>query len=180
MLTSTRIDRGASAVIFAGLLALVVDMFLGWVEVTVYSPGLGGTSLTLDMQVTGSGWAGWGIVGGILAVVLLLWHARSPTRRPVSVGTAAVTVVLAAATAGLTMWQALTGEADVVSTDGTLLITVTRLWPAEAAIGLTAAVAAAAMTRLVVAAVGARRRATGGSVAPRIRRSRTAPRRHGR
>jgi hypothetical protein len=168
VVTRARIDRGASAVIFAGLLALIVDMFLGWVKVTVYSPGLGGTPLTFDMQVTGSGWAGWGVVGGILAVVLVLWHARSPRRRPVSVGTAAVTFVLAAAIAGFTIWQALTGEADVVSTEGTLFVTVNRLWPAEAAIGLTAAVAAAAMTRLVVAVVGVRRRATGRSVAPRV------------
>jgi hypothetical protein len=143
-------------------------MFLGWVKVTVYSAGLGGTTLTFDMQVTGPGWAGWGIVGGILAVVLVFWHALSLRRRPVSVGTAAITAGLAAATAGFTIWQALTGEADVVSAEGTLFVTVTRLWPAEAAIGLTAAVAAAATTRLVIAAVGVRRRATGRSIAPLV------------
>ena len=142
-------------------------MFLGWVKVTVYSAGVFGTPLTFDMRLTGSGWAGWGIVGGILAVILVFWHARSLRRRAVSVGAAAATAALAAATAGFTIWQALTGEADVAA-DGTLLVTVTRLWPAEAAIGLTAAVVAAATTRLVTAAVGVRRRATGRSVAPRV------------
>lgn len=156
--TRARIDRGASAVVFAGLIALIVDMFLAWVKVTVYSAGLFETSLTFDMQVTGSGWAGWGSVGGILAVVLVFWHARS-LRRPPSIGAAAVTVALAAAIAGITLWHALTGEGDVVTAEGTLLVTVTRLWPANAAIGLTAAVAAAAATRLATAAVGAERRA---------------------
>lgn len=154
--------------IFAGVLALIVDMFLGWVSVTVYSTGVFDTPLTIDMQVTGSGWAGWGIVGGILAVVLVFWHARSLRRRAVSVGAAAVTAALAAATAGFTIWQALTGEVDVVTANGTLFVAVTRLWPAEAAIGLSAAVAAAAATRLVIAAVGVRRRAVGRSVAPRV------------
>lgn len=168
MVVRARIDWGASAVIFAGVLALIVDMFLGWVKVTVYSPGLFGTSLTFDAQATGSGWAGWGIVGGILAVALVFWHARSLRRRPVSVGAAAVTVALAAATAGFTTWQALTGEADVVSAEGTLFVTVTRLWPSEAAIGLTAVVAAAATTRLVIAAVGVRPRATARSVVPPV------------
>jgi len=157
VVTRARIEWGASAVIFAGLLALIVDMFLGWVKVTVYSAGLFGTPLTFDMQVTGSGWASWGIVGGILAVVLVFWHAWSLRRRWATVGTAAVTVALAGATAGFTIWQALTGEADVVSAEGTLIVTVTRLWPAEAAIGLTAAVAAGATTRLLIAAVGIRR-----------------------
>ena len=85
-----------------------------------------------------------------------------------SVGAAAVTVALAGATAGFTIWQALTGEADVVNAEGTLFVTVTRLWPAEAAIGLTMAIAAAATTRLVIAAVGVQRRAKGRSVAPRV------------
>ena len=89
MVTRARIDWGASAVIFAGLLALIVDMFLGWVKVTVYYAGLFGTPLTFDMRLTGSGWAGWGIVGGFLAVVLVFWHARSIKRRTVSVGGAA-------------------------------------------------------------------------------------------
>ena len=164
-MTRARIESGASAVIFAGLLALIVDMFLGWVKVTVYSAGLFGTSLTLDMEVTGSGWSGWGIVAGILAVVLMFWHARSLRRRSASFGAAAVTAVLAAATAGFTIWQALTGEADVVTADGTLFVSVTRLWPAGVAIGLTAAVVAAATTRLVIAAVEVRRRPTGRSVA---------------
>jgi len=168
VVTRARIDWSASVVIFAGLLALIVDMFLGWVKVTVYSAGLFGTPHTFDVQVTGSGWAGWGIVGGILAVVLMFWHAWSLRRRRVPVGAAAVTVALAAATAGPTIWQALTGEADVVSAEGTLFVTVTRLWPAQAAIGLTVAVAAAATTRLVIAAVGVRHRATGRSVAPRM------------
>jgi hypothetical protein len=167
VVTRAGIDWGASAVIFAGLLALIVDMFLGWVKVTVYSAGLFDTPLTFDMHITGSGWAGWGIVGGILAVILVFWHARSLKRRAVSVGAAAVTAALAAATTGFTIWQALTGEADV-SADGTLFVTVTRLWPAEAAIGLTAAVVAAATTRLVTAAVGVQRRPTGRSVAPRV------------
>lgn len=168
MLTRAWIDRGASVVIFAGLLALIIDMFLGWVKVTVSSAGLFGTPLTFDVQVTGSGWAGWGIVGGILAVVLVFWHARSLRRQPVSVGAAAVTLALAVATAGFTIWQALTGEADVVTAEGTLFVTVTRLWPAEAAIALTAAVAAAATTRFVIAALGARRRATGWSAPPLV------------
>ena len=164
-MTRARIESGASAVIFAGLLALIVDMFLRWVKVTVYSAGLFGTSLTLDMVVTGSGWSGWGIVAGILAVVLMFWHARSLRRRSASIGAAAVTAVLAAAAAGFTIWQALTGEADVVTADGTLFVSVTRLWPAGVAIGLTAAVVAAATTRLVIAAVEVRRRPTGRSVA---------------
>ena len=155
-----RVDRGASVVIFAGVLGLIIDMFLGWVNVTVYSAGLFGTPLTVDMQVTGSGWAGWGIVGGILAIVLVCWHVWSLRTQRVSVGAAAVTVAMAAATATFTIWQALTGEVDVVSAEGTLFVTVTRLWPAEAAIGLTAAVAVAATTRLVIAAVGVQRRAT--------------------
>ena len=159
MVTRARIDWGASAVIFAGLLALIVDMFLGWVKVTVYSTGLFDTPLTFDMHVTGSGWAGWGIVGGFLAVVLAFWHARSLRRRAVSVGGAAVTAALAAGVAGFTIWHALTGETDVAA-DGTLFITVTRLWPAEAAIGLTAAVFAAAATRLVTAAARVQHSAT--------------------
>ena len=168
MVTRARIDRGASVVIFAGLLALIVDMFLGWVKVTVYSAGLFGTPLTIDMQVIASGWSGWGIVGGILAVFLVFWHAWSLRGRRSSVGAAAVTVALAAATAGFTTWHALTGEADVVGAEGTLLVTVTRLWPAEAAIGLTAAVAAAAVTRLVTAGAAVRSRAKGPSVAPSV------------
>ena len=151
--TQARIDRVASAVIFAALLALIVDMFLAWVRVTVYSAGLFRTPLTFDMQVTGSGWAGWGVVGGMLAVVLVIWHVWSLRRRGVSVGAAAITFALAAVTAGFTIWQALTGEVNVVSAEGTLFVTVTRLWPAKAAICLTAAVAAAAMTRLVIAAL---------------------------
>src|SRR5512133_4044099 len=98
-------------------------MFLGWVKVTVYSAGLFGTSLTFDMQVTGSGWAGWGIVGGILAATLVFWHAWSLRKRPGSVGAAAVTVALAATTAGFTIWQALTGDANVVNAQGTLFVT---------------------------------------------------------
>lgn len=164
MVTRARIDRGASAVVFVGLLALIVDLSLGWVDVSVYSPGLFDTPLTLDMQVTGSGWAGWGVVGGILAVALVFWHARSLKRRPASVGAASVTVALAAGVAGFTIWQALTGDADVVDAEGTLFVTVTRLWPAEAAIGLAAAVAAAAAARLAIAAARARavERARGG------------------
>ena len=146
-----RVDRAASTTIFVGAIALIVDMFLGWVNVTVYSAGAVDTSLTFDMQVTGSGWAGWGIVGGILAVVLVFWHAWSLRRRAPSLGAAAITAALAAATATFTIWQALTGETDVVSADGTVFVTVTRLWPAEAAIVLSAAVAAAALTRLVTA-----------------------------
>jgi hypothetical protein len=160
VVTRARIDRVASAVIFAGLLALIVDMFLGWVKVTVYSTGLFDTPLTLDMHLTGSGWAGWGIVGGFLAIVLVFWHARSIKRRTDSVGGAAVTAALAAAVAGFTIWHALTGETDVTA-NGTLFITVTRLWPAEAAIGMTAAVFAAAATRLVTVAAGVKRRASG-------------------
>jgi hypothetical protein len=161
-----RIDWGASSVIFAGALALIIDMFLGWVKVTVYSAGVFDTPLTFDMHLTGSGWAGWGIVGGFLAVVLVFWHARSLRRQAVSVGAAAVTAALAAATAGFTIWQALTGEVDAASADRTLLVTVTRLWPAEAAIGLTAAVAVAAATRLVMAAVGPGRTLWRGSRCP--------------
>jgi hypothetical protein len=168
VLTRARIDRGASAVIFVGLLALIVDMFLGWVRVTVYSAGLFGTPLTFDMQVTGAGWAGWGVVGGILAVVLMFWHARS-LRRPSSVGAAVITVALAIAVAGFTTWQALAGDIDLIGAEGTLFVTVTRLWPAEAAIGLAVAVAAAATTRLALAVVGARRRAAGWSAAQLVR-----------
>jgi len=148
-----RIAGGASGVILAGALALIVDMFLGWVRVTAYSPGLLDTPLTFDMQATGSGWAGWGVVGGILAIVLLLWHVRSLKRHPYTVEAAAVTAALAAATAGFTIWHALTAEAEVISAEGTLFVTVTRLWPAKAAIGLSAAVVAAATVRLVIAAL---------------------------
>jgi hypothetical protein len=122
--------------------------------------------LTFDMQVTGSDWAGWGIVGGVLALILVFWHWWSLRRKPASVGRAAFTVALAAATAGFITCQALTGEADVVSAEGTLFIAVSRLWPAGAAIGLVAAVFAAATTRFVMA--GARRRGSGGSVAARV------------
>jgi hypothetical protein len=161
-----RIEWVASAVIFAGLLALIVDMFLGWVRVTVYSAGLFDTSLTYDMQVTGSGWAGWGSVGGIFAVVLLFWHTRSLKTRPVSVGGEALTVALATATAGFTLYQALAGETDVVTAEGTMFVTVTRLWPAEAAVILAAVVLVAAMTRLLIAAVGVRHRATAALPSP--------------
>lgn len=168
MVTRARIDWGASAVIFAGVLALIVDMFLGWVKVTVHSAGVFDTPLTFDMHLTGSGWAGRGVVGGILALVLVFWHAGSLKRRAASVGVAAVTAALAAATAGFIIWQALAGEVDDVSADGTLFVTVTRQRPAEAAIALTAAISAAAATRLVTAAVGERRRVAGRCVAPRL------------
>jgi hypothetical protein len=142
---------------------------VGEVKVTVYSTGLLGTPITFDMQVTGPGWAGWGVVGGILAVVLLVWQAWSLKRRRASVGAAAVAFVLAAATAGFTIWQALTGEVHVVGGEETLFVTVARLWPAEA-IALAAVVAAAATIRLVLAALEAsdrtEHRAEGESLAP--------------
>lgn len=156
MVMRARIDRAASVVIFAGVLALIVDMFLGWVTVTILSTG----ALDIHMHVTGSGWAGWGIVGGILAVVLVLWHARSLRRGTASLGTAAVTAALAAATAGFTITQALSGEVDI-SVNGTLFVSVTRRWPADVAIALAAVVVAAAATRLVTAARDAHRRAAG-------------------
>ncbi len=74
-----------------------------------------------------------------------------------TVAAGAVTVTLAVAIAGFTIWQAFDREADVVSAGGTLRVVVTRLWPAEAAIGLSALVAVAATTRRVTAALGARR-----------------------
>ena len=83
-------------------------------------------------------------MGGFLAVVLVFWYARTIKRRAVSVGGAAVTAALAAAIAGFTIWRTHWPARTDVTADGTLFITVTRLWPAEAAIGLTAAVFAAA------------------------------------
>ncbi|MGE5274629.1 MAG: hypothetical protein ACM3QU_12845 [Verrucomicrobiota bacterium] len=155
VITRARIDRAASAVVFVGALALIVDMFLGWVKVTVLASG----ALDIHMHVTGSGWAGWGIVGGIVAIVLLLWHADS-LRRTASVKRAAVTAALAVATAGFTIAQAVTGEVDV-GVDGTLFVTVTRQWPADTAIALSATIAVAAAIRLVAAVLDLHRRPAG-------------------
>jgi hypothetical protein len=160
VVTRARIDWGASAVIFAGVLALIVDMFFVWVKVSVHTADAFGLPVRSDLQVTGPGWASWGIVAGVLSIILVLWHLRSLRKRKASVASATVTAVLAAATAGFTAWQALTGEANVI-VDGALSVTVTRQWPAEAAIALTAAVAAAAATRLATAAIGARRQTAG-------------------
>jgi hypothetical protein len=62
--------------------------------------------------------------------------------------------------AGFTIAQAVTGEVDI-SADGTLLVRVTREWPADAGVAIAAVVVAAAASRLVTAALDAHRRAAG-------------------
>lgn len=146
----TRTVRDAAAAVAAGgAVLLLVDLSLGWHGVTVSGGGL------VDVSATSSGWAGPGLVAGLLAIALLVSIVR-PLRRDGAVdeGQAATTALIALAAAGFTIGAALTGSVSI-NAPGAAVQVGSRLWPAYAGIALAAAVALAAAAACALVLAGA-------------------------
>lgn len=135
-------DVAAACAAGTGVL-LLADLSLGWRTARVTTAGI------VDIQATSSGWAGVGLVAGLVTIAMLVYMIR-PLRHTASIDVvqATVTAVLGLAAFGFTTAAAFTGSASVTVPEAAVEIG-SRLWPAYAGIGLAAVVAASTLTALV-------------------------------
>ena len=125
----------ARYVVIVGAFLFVLDLFLDWQKADIDVAGV------VSVHAASSGWAGWGVVAGILAIAVIV---AAVTRR------AAWTLGLAAAMLVATALLAFTGDADVAT--GVVGVAVdTTLWPAWVGLVLAAVTTAAAAVPFVPA-----------------------------
>jgi hypothetical protein len=136
-MTPASIPHRARAVAMAASLLLIADLFVGWQRTTVRVPG------AVDLQATNSGWTGWGLVAGVLAVVVAVLALAGLRGRAAHGG---ATLLAACGLLAATALAVLTGNADVRLVAGAVGVEVqaTR-WPAWAALALAVVVAAACL-----------------------------------
>ena len=134
-------DVAAAVAAGAGVL-LLADLSLGWYSVTVTTAGI------VEVETTSSGWAGVGVVAGLLTIAMLVYMSR-PLRHAGSIDfvQGAVTAALGVAVLGFTIAAALTGSASITASV-TAVEVGSKLWPAYAGIGLSAIVAAGTLAAL--------------------------------
>jgi hypothetical protein len=116
-------------VVVGGAFLVVLDLFLDWQKASVSVAGV------VNIHTASSGWAGWGFVVGILAIVVIV---AALTRH------VAWTLGLAIAMLIATALAAFIGETNV-STPGVGVAVETTLWPAWVGVGLAAVTTAAAL-----------------------------------
>lgn len=147
--------RALSGTIAACSGLFLVDLFLDWGRVAVGVPMMG-------VSVAHSGWSGWGIVAGGLAIALLLYallelggYIGPEPGTEIAPAALAIGLVLTA----LARFQ----ELDQVHVGGSLGgVFVDRRWPAAAGLALASVAAVVAVGRLVLGRTGLH----GGRVSP--------------
>lgn len=130
--------KRAHDIAIAATALFVVDLFLPWQRVGLDFPGV------LDIRNTSMGWAGWGALAGICAIVLLILMLA---RYPISpLGRATLSVALVVFT-GLAV---LVQNAHMSMGAGMMRAQVdTTLWPAWVGLGLAVVAAAATLAPLI-------------------------------
>lgn len=150
-------DRAAGLLLVAALL-FVADLFLGWQRAGVWIADV------VDVHATRSGWSGWGLVAGILALVISGLAAATLWRRA---GPPGVTLVVAV---GLLIATALAIPTAGPGVDVAMpMMTVDAgpaRWPAWVGLGLAGLIAVVALWSFVAG--------TRGTVRP-LWRTRAAP-----
>jgi hypothetical protein len=124
----------AQRILTAALLGFLVTLFLPWQEASVE------VGTVVDVEATSSGWAGWGILAGLIALALLgLTVVRA--------GLGAAEGVLGVALVAAAALAAFTGDASVTAQG--VVATQETLWPAWLGLLLAVVAGVAALAPLV-------------------------------
>ncbi len=136
-----RFERVAGGLVLGGAVLLFADLFLDWRKLTVDLPAL-------QLNTGSSGWAGWGVVAGVLLVALLAWEsARWAGYR--SADPDAIPAIMSLGVLAFVIVRFFE-DATNVSVGGVVNIgEASRQWPAYAGLVLAVVVAAAACVRLL-------------------------------
>ena len=141
-------QRLASFAAIGASILFVIDLFLDWQKAAVQVAGV------VNVESTASGWDGWGVVAGVLALLV--------------VGLAFKGLVLGAFVAalgmlGATAIAAFTGNASITPPAGQVSVVASTLWAAWVGLALAACATVATAVPLLGDALGSR---TPSSAAP--------------
>ena len=137
---------GARVVVLAAAALFVVDLFLGWHQLSVNVVGVVG------VEGTTSGWSDWGAAAGAAALAIVAWEiaaARSERVSPLAV--AGITALLSGVVLAGTLQEFFAGDARVEVAGIVIAEAGERLWPAWVGLALALALVSAAALRVVVA-----------------------------
>lgn len=125
-------------------LALFLDLFLPWREVSVRAGGFA-------LDTSSSAWAnGWGLAAGIVVSVLIILELPLLATRRATAGSARALLVAGLGMLILALTVAAFAEASVeVTTPMTSVEVASRLWPAYVGLVLAALIALAGLVQLV-------------------------------
>lgn len=141
---STQIEL-AHRVVLGAALAFLVVLFLPWQEATVRVAGV------VDLEERSSGWSGWGLAAGLVALVLLaLQLGRLRARDRAGHTGDLASALLAAALVAAAALAVFTGETSV-ATQAVGVEVGSTLWPAWLGLALAAVAAAASLVPLAEA-----------------------------
>ncbi len=132
----------AQGVALAAALALVADLFAGWRRASVHMAGV------FDVHATSSGWSGWGLVAGVLALAvagLVFWRGDRLALLLAGAGTLMATVL-----------AVVTGDAHVHVAGMMSTAVGGPLWPAWLGLALAAVVAVSSAIAYTISAERAR------------------------
>jgi hypothetical protein len=123
---------------------LFIDLFLGWHRAAVSVAGV------VDVHSDESAWAGWGALGGLLLIVLLLWEGLRLGGAVVAqdISGSIVSLTLALAVAAFTAIEFFTGTAGVQVGSIVAVGVHGRQWPAYAGLVLAVFLVLAAVVQL--------------------------------
>jgi len=128
--------RRTDLIALAASLLLIADLFLGWRRTDV---DVGGA---VEIRATETGWVGWGVLAGVLALVLVgLLLVRLRGRGEHALATLAVGLALPLAA----LLAAVTGDASVDMPGVGAQVDI-LLWPAWAGIALAMVAAVAGLS----------------------------------
>ena len=142
--TNRQPENRVAGILLVASLLFVADLFLGWQRAGVFIADV------VDVHATRSGWSGWGLVAGLLALVIAGLAAvtlRRGVGRPGVTLVAAIGMLIATALAIPTEGQG----ADVVMPMMAVHVGAAR-WPAWVGLGLAILVAAVALAAFIASA----------------------------
>jgi hypothetical protein len=116
-------QRWASFVAISASVLFLLDLFLDWQKAAVHVAGV------VNVESTASGWDGWGVVAGVLAVLVVTFAFKSmlPRAFAAALGMFAATAI-----------DAFTGSANVSPPAGPVSVVASTLWAAWLGLALAA------------------------------------------